>query len=63
MQDDFLIAGTKDGFIFVLGKNLQIKNCLDLNKILSEYKLVSEHPSIRSIDYSNNSLLIGTFGS
>jgi hypothetical protein len=36
---------------------------LDLKTKLSEFKLHSYNPSVRSLDYIDGKLLVGTFGS
>lgn len=63
IQEEFIGAGTKDGFIFIMNKSLEVISLLDLKNKLPEFKLHSYHPSVRSLDFMGNKLLVGTFGS
>ena len=64
IQNDFTAAGTKDGFIFILDNGLKkTLNCIHLQQVLADNNLKSEHPSVRSLDFLNNKMLVGTFGS
>jgi hypothetical protein len=56
-------AGTKDGYIFVMTSTLEVVTCFSLAEVLESKGLVSEHPSVRSIDFIGNRMLVGTFGS
>jgi microtubule-associated protein-like 6 len=64
IQEDFIGAGTKDGYIYILNKStLDVISMLDLKANLSKFNLSSYHPSVRSLDFLENKLLVGTFGS
>lgn len=63
IQDEFIGAGTKDGYIFILNKSMEVISFLDLKTKLNDYNLHTYHPSVRSLDFSGNKLLVGTFGS
>lgn len=63
IDKNFVAAGTKDGFIFLLSSTLEVMSCFSLIEVLESKSLVSEHPSVRSIDFICNKMLVGTFGS
>lgn len=42
---------------------MDVISFLDLKAKLTDFKLHTYHPSIRSLDFSGNKLLVGTFGS
>ena len=63
IHDNYIAAGTKDGYVFLLDHSYMTISMFSLLDKLKEFHLTSEHPSVRSIDFLGDKMLIGTFGS
>ena len=64
IQKDYLLAGTKDGFLFVVNKSTwETLNCFHMAKEFEKSGVKSEYPSVRALDVIDKKLIVGTLGS
>lgn len=63
IYENYLLAGTKDGLLFVLEKsNLNKVKVYSMEDEFFSSNVRSECPSLRAIDILNRKLIVGTFG-